>query len=509
MKIQTLHRMKVSDNMFLLIMLLIMVSCSDVSVPNDTNDLAEAVFVPDLTSLVRNPMSGWTLYDDANDYVADSEKYWISQDMAARRFASIFYWRGRWSSLEPQEGIYAWDVDDNFKSLIQGALDRGLKLAFCIYVDGQDNIYNATPDFVREAGAQGYPSHRLWDLEGVDNNWSPYVDDPIFQAKFSNFIKAFAEKFDNPDIVDYVDAFNLGWWGEGHHIKYLNQANKTTVYKWITELYGENFSKIILVTNFGTEMGVEVERKLAVQDQGYIVRRNSLASTWFRDTEIKTLQTFFPETAFVAEGCYWGGNEDTYQPWCDDPLYKDVFTYWDDFYQQSYNDAIRGRANTLDLREVPETKGWTHRALNLVKDFVSKGGYRLTPVIVRWTDEVKLSSEVRIQHTWRNSGVGVCPNNNRRWNYKYKVAFALTDLATDAVAYKYVDDKVEPSVWLYGNDTEYESSFVPDVPPGTYNLKVCIADTSKEGNPPGLSMAVKSIDLCGGWLPIGKLTIKQ
>ena len=105
--------------------------------------------------------------------------------MVARRFSSIFYFRVRWSALEPQEGQYAWNHDENIKALLQGALDRGLKLAFCVYVDGQDNIENATPDFVREAGAQGYASHRLWDPEDVYNNWTPYADGGV-KAIISN-----------------------------------------------------------------------------------------------------------------------------------------------------------------------------------------------------------------------------------------------------------------------------------------------------------------------------------
>ena len=167
-----------------------------------------------------------------------------------------------------------------------------------------------------------------------------------------------------------------------------------------------------------------------------------------------------------------------------------------------------GHANTLDLREVRETRGWTRRALDLVKDFVSKGGYRMTPVSMKWTDQVGLSSEVRIRHKWRNSGVGVCPNNNRRWNYKYKVSFALYDPVKEKIAYRYVEEKAEPSAWLYGSDTEYESVFVPDVARGKYELLVCIADTSKEDVPPGISLAVKNPQMIQGWLKIGELTIQ-
>lgn len=503
MKIRTLNRMM--DFSRLLLLTATLLSCSRSMEPVD-NRLCEVTFEPDLTSLVRNPVSGWTLYDDANDDVSDAQRYWAMQDMAASRFASIFYWRSRWSELEPQEGRYAWDNDENFKALLQGALDRGLKLAFCVYVDGQDNISNATPDFVRDAGANGYPSHRLWDPEGVDNNWSPYVDDPVFQEKFSNFIRAFAEEFDDPDRVDYIDAFNLGWWGEGHHIKYMDPASKASVYQWITRLYGENFHNVILVTNFGTEMGLDYEKRFAVREQDFVIRRNSLGSTWFRDTEIKTVGDFFPGCPFIAEGCYWGSNDDAYQPWSEDPLYKDVFHSWTDFYSQSFNDAIRSHANTLDLREIAETKGWTQRALPLVKEFVSKGGYRFTPVSVSWPYEVTEGSMVKVRHQWRNSGVGMCPNNNRRWNYKYKVSFALFK-GTEKV-WQYVDENTDPSSWLYGKDMTYECEFDPELPCGAYMLSVCVADTSKEGNPPGLALAVKGKD-GRGWLDIGTINISK
>ena len=90
----------------------------------------------DKDSLIRNPASGWILYDDANLAVANAADYWKAQDEAARQHASIFYVRWRWSNYEPTEGHYAWKEDANFKALIQGALDRGLRLSGSIPMAG-------------------------------------------------------------------------------------------------------------------------------------------------------------------------------------------------------------------------------------------------------------------------------------------------------------------------------------------------------------------------------------
>ena len=463
----------------------------------DTPRSKTVYFKADMKSLIRNPAMGWVLYDDAAGNVSKAEEYWNDQGVVADMFGSVFYWRSRWSELEPQEGVYAWEHDENFKAIIKGALDRGLKLAFRVYVDSQDNIRQATPDFVRQAGAQGY----------VNTHWTPYCDDPIFQEKFSNFIKAFAKQFDNPDIVDFIDAYNLGWWGEGHHVQYLDSKNKSSVFKWLTELYGQSFKNVLLVTNFGTEMGFDLEKKFAIDAQGYIIRRDSMGSTWFREDDIKTVLSVFPETAFIAECCYWGGCADSYQPWKDDPLYKNIYTGWPDFYAQAYSDAIAARANMLDLRQAAESRGWTRRARELVDAFMVNGGYRFTPTEISYPEEIRSGVAFTLSHKWENAGVGVCPNNNRRWNYKYHVAFALFSQNGEMVDIQVLDD-AEPSLWLKEKPGKYSSSVTFGAPEGEYKLATAIVDTTQD-NRPGLNLAVKKAVYIEDWLEIGTIKITR
>lgn len=461
------------------------VTGTDVSVP----------FSMDEKSLVRNPMMGWVLYDDACGEVSKADQYWSNMNSVANKYGSIFYWRSRWSELEPEEGVYAWKYDENFKAIIQGALDRGLKLAFRVYVDSQDNAHQATPDYVRKAGAQGY----------INTHWTPYVDDPVFQKKFEIFIRAFAQEFDDPSRVDFIDAYNLGWWGEGHHVQYLNANNKNLVFKWITELYGNAFSNVILVTNFGTEIGFDIEKEFAINRQGYIIRRDSMGSTWFRQSDINTVLSVFPEVPFIAECCYWGGASDDYQPWNEDPLYGNTFKTWVDFYNQAYKDAIAARANALDLRQAVESRGWTRRARDLVDAFVVNGGYRLFPSRIRYPHTIERGKEFLISHQWENGGVGVCPNNNRRWNYKYNVAFALLD-AEGNVVKQCLAEKAEPSTWLKGHVGSYDTSVSFDAARGQYKLATAIVDRTKNDSP-GLNLAVQKGNIHQGWLIIGDITI--
>ena len=216
--------------------------------------------LPETQKLVRNPMAGWAIYGSAgvtSDFWTQIDKMSVpglGATVKASDYASILYIRTGWADLEPQEGLYAWDNNAIIKMLIDGAKARGLKLAFRIVEDSRDKPRNFTPTYVRDAGAQGYVTQT-----GSVSVWSPYPDDPIFQAKYEKFIKAFAAKFDDPDVVDFVDGYGLGKWGESHTVLYLNAANRQSVFDWITNLYLANFKKVPLAINYHRLIGTGLE----------------------------------------------------------------------------------------------------------------------------------------------------------------------------------------------------------------------------------------------------------
>ncbi|WAC39550.1 hypothetical protein [Pedobacter sp. SL55] len=134
----------------------------------------------DSTTVLRNPLNGWVMYAARN---AD-ETYWdteffvpaLGRKVKAIDYASACYIRTSWSSLNPQDGVYAWDnPNSKIAKLIKGAEKRGLPLAFRIVVDGRDQGQN-TPKFVFDAGAKFY-------LENPENpnRQTPYPQDPIFR----------------------------------------------------------------------------------------------------------------------------------------------------------------------------------------------------------------------------------------------------------------------------------------------------------------------------------------
>jgi hypothetical protein len=462
---------------------------------------------PDTVSLIRNPAMGWTLYDDASGGVANAANYWAALDQAARQHASNLYIRWRWTDMEPQEGHYAWMYDNNFKALIQGAKDRGLKLCFRIYMDGKDNLYQATPDFVRLAGAQGYMSKG-----SVDSNWTPYADDPVFQAKFANFVHAFADEFDDPEVVDFIDGYNLGWWGEGNYVTYKNPANATAVLNWIVNLYSTSFQKILLVINLGASTaGRDYVHQFVLEQNGYIMRFDAMGSQWLSTDRKNYLKSIFPGIGFIAESCYWSCNTDDCKPWRTwsnppDNLYNSSST-WKDVYTNTYNQSIAANANCLDLREAVETSGWLSRVPELVQAFKINGGYRLYPSQVSLPAKISLGTSFKIGHQWKNMGVGVCPNNNMRWNNKYKAAFALIEPGTGTVKKILTDANANPANWLKTSYNNYVlDATVENIPPGNYYFAVAIINT--ENNKPGLNIALENPTVINKWIKLSEVTVE-
>ena len=470
----------------------------------------------DKSSLIRNPAMGWALYDDAYDHPANAETYWAAQDSAARKYANIFYIRWRWADFEPEEGKYAWIHNENYKKLIKGALDRNMKLAFRVFMDSRDMGYLSTPQYVKDAGAKGYLDPSAPYL------WSPYPEDPIFREKFEKFIAAFAAEYNKPDIVDYIDGHGLGKWGEGWSV--ITKTNSSgyplntdpsfnEIFEWTLSTYAKYFDKILLCFNFN-DMDWDMQKRIAVNKYGFVLRRDGLGGDSYPD-ERGYAPSLFPKTCFFGEAHYWMVNQKWnpgFNPWLSDKVHGEsgdkLFQSWYDVYKATIDDALAAHANSLDMREEGETIGLLSTAPDQVKRFMLQGGYRFYPYTLSVPDKLKSGSVFQITHSWVNRGVGVCPNNNIRWGYKFKPALALFDLNTKELRKIWIDEKAEPSEWILGKEYKYVmDASAKDIPKGKYLLGLAIVDKTKD-NQPGINLAVISDNRINKWIIVSEVVVE-
>lgn len=474
-------------------------------------------FIPDTTTVLRNPLNGWVMYLGRNW----DENFWQTQGYDTMRvsdtetvkvsdYASTCYIRTSWSSLEPEEGKYTWnDSTARLTKLLKSATDRNMRLAFRIVVDGRDQGQN-TPLYVFDAGASYYTD------PNDESRKSPYPDDSVFQAKYSRFIEAFAEKFDDSYKVDFIDGYGLGKWGEAHSMVYKDYANKARVFEWVTDLYARCFTKVPLVINYHRLVGAnnvtgwgdvapdsEDLLNSAIQ-KGYSLRHDAFGMNgYYQEWEKEFVAKWNFKRPVIMEGGWITGAHHRY--WID-PTGNYREGHSEDVRKGEYQASAEAHVNMMDFRIGDETASWFHKCFDLVKRFVKEGGYRLYPDEVSYPSELRNHEQATLTHRWNNIGWGYCPTNIPQWNQRYKVAVALLG-ADEEVEQVFVDTESDLSQIIKGKPVTYEQKVIlEDVEPGEYVWAIGIVDTT-QGNRIGLQIALQGNLTQSGWAKLGKTTV--
>lgn len=510
----------------------------------------------DLNSILKNPLNGWVMYvsSTADPSYFDTEfTVNTGETVKVRDYATCFYVRAGWKKFNPEPDKYFWQIpDDPLNKLYQRAQELGLPMAFRVVVDGRDQGEN-TPEWVYEKGAAYWPSS---EIPRFSDRKVPDVTDPVWRECYEKFIEAFAEKFNDPTKIAFIDGYGLGKWGEGHNVVYEGLevtgtevdngitytkygdgivSDKTVEYKentmkWITSLYSRCFTKVPLVINYHRQIGhprssgknaqpdSEELLEIAIKN-GYSLRSDAIGMTnndwgyndWERSFVAKwncTGSDLVNRRPVLMEGGYIVSS---HSYWNDPKGYRQGHP--EDVRQGEFDESREARVNMMDFRVGDETKSWFENAFSLVEQFVQEGGYRLYPDLVTVPEKVSIGSDITVTSRWRNAGWGYCPTNIPQWNQKYKVAFALLDMETDSPVYQFVDMDTDLSTWLSSAPTSYTFDIsMKSVAIGGYTWAVGIVDTTlDEGegiHPIGIQVAVNKDSLTeDGWVKLTTVTV--
>ena len=91
-------------------------------------------------------------------------------------------------------------------------------------------------------------------LDNPHSRYQPRYDHPFFQQAFKELVGLLAAEFDGSPLIEFVDTFMYGFWGEGHTWPFGNNPfpdYQTAERTWINmlEVQLEHFSKTPLLTN--------------------------------------------------------------------------------------------------------------------------------------------------------------------------------------------------------------------------------------------------------------------
>lgn len=371
----------------------------------------------DTERVIKNPHKGWYhhLYD--NQVV----RYNIADQVLFDNFPGMdhLYLRLAWSFLEPEEGVYNWELIDD---IVSQYVPKGLGISFSItsketgrfpVVVGQQKkgVQYATPFWVEEAGAKGV----VTENDGV-RSWSPVWDDPVYLQKLDAFHQAFASKYDGKPWVRYVDVASIGEWGEGHTSFSTKIPPTVKEVKANIDVYLKHYKKSLLVATddllFHGKPDADVKElyDYAISN-GLTIRDDSPMVAWYLDLYMDS----------------WSVSH----PYFYDPLYKDKPTilelqhYWavkdeDNNWIGKNGEGILpayGFSGAEIVTKIIETmhatyigyhgyaEEWLADNPDLTKALANRCGYWYFPVEASFENILSKNKENKIQITWLNKGV--------------------------------------------------------------------------------------------------------
>ena len=235
----------------------------------------------DSTRVCNNPHKGWNIHYFSNSITNYGNR--LSPDDSLSDFPGLndIYLRLAWSYLEPEEGRYNWEVID---SVINRWTKWGHTVSFRVTCK-ETQIVFATPEWVMKAGAKGeFIKHK--DLKR--QAWAPDYGDSIFLAKLENFHRAFAARYENRKIIEYIDIGSIGEWGEGHTAYSGWKDVPVEVVKKHIDLYKRCYKKSVLIISDDfigqrdTDDGSDYEIYRYALENGIGFRDDSANVMWYR-----------------------------------------------------------------------------------------------------------------------------------------------------------------------------------------------------------------------------------
>ena len=316
---------------------------------------------------------------------------------------SVVYMRLPWSYLEPEEGVYRWDILD---VKARQWIAAGKKLAFRIAV--MDHTMESIPGWARAVGIKGrrYP-YRF--REGAAEWFEPEWDDPVLLAKHEAFLRAFAKRWDgNPDVA-FVDVGSFGAYGEGHgpslnRLRY--KEGNTNEIDRLAKLHIDMARRclpntyLVISDDVGGSMNLDPDCKIMAyaRSLGIGFRDDSIFCArrpprwWSHEGWARQFAKTLP---VVVETCHHvrrdkaGGGDAKEQAWFPEMLLQNLVEY-----QASY----------YTVQSFPKHLVNTHHA-PILKQLALRIGYRMELREVAFPDRVVAGSPVTIESTWVNVGV--------------------------------------------------------------------------------------------------------
>ena len=393
---------------------------------------------------------------------------------------SIAYFRIYWRFMEPEKGLYRWDMLDR---ALETARSRGQSLLLRIAPYGPTDESDV-PGWYREIVGSG----KDWGFKVLEDKWAVNALDPRYAKCFGRFIRAMGERYDGHPDLEAVDLAIVGAWGEGEGSELLGRPTMEA----LVDAYTDVFRKTPLIALLmDKETNTYAKSQIPV---GWRVDCLGDIGFWADEENGFThMYDYYP-----LEIINFGVQDD----WRSSPLsfeicgtfgrWKEKEGYDRDDVQYIFNEALKWHMSSFNAKSSPVPPEWQ----DLVDDWLRKMGYRFVLRRFSYPDEVKINNKLSFRSWWENKGVAPC--------YK-DFTLALRLKSADHMLVLPTDANIRE--WLPGDIVYDHSVFIPvDLPAGSYEVQVAVVDRLRYEPRVKLAIEGRGDD---GWYPLGTIDVVE
>jgi hypothetical protein len=380
--------------------------------------------------------------------------------------ASIAYLRWYWSTIEPEQGKFRWDIID---LALQEARQHGQTLAIRLmpYSD-----HDPLPDWYRASGARR--ANKPTDKDG--DIWQPDFSDPLYLKYWGEFVAEAGKRYDGNPYLDSVDISSIGYWGEG----WSDYMPPFSAQKPLIDIWLKAFPHTRLLMNFdqpeALDYGTQHGAGWRLDCLGDMQEWKEMLDVYPEQVVRSGIENVWQHSPVSLETC------DTPAGWKRDGL--DV--------KYILGQALRWHVTSLNVKSSPIPPEWRSQ----FEDFEEHMGYRLILRRLEYPTTVRPGSMMPIHMWWLNAGVA--PVYKEYW-----LALELQSKNVEAI----IRIPTDVTKWLPGDAIVDESLYVPDnLSPGTYHVRIALLDPRRDK--PAIRLAIQGRQP-DGWYDMGQMELKQ
>ena len=383
---------------------------------------------------------------------------------------SLAYFRVYWKFMEPEAGVYRWDLLDKALATAQA---RGQTLMLRIAPYGTD-ANNDVPAWYRALIA-GQTMEKNLPVE----KWRVNPENPLYLQRFGGLIRGLGARYDGHPNLELVDVSIVGAWGEGAGAEALTDATRAA----LLDCYLDTFHLTPLVlqlqdpnaTHYALSKRAVGWRADCLGDLGGFSKTWSHMNDYYPQTLVQTgMKDAWQRAPVTLEACwvmqFWKN-----QGWDIDHIIDESLKW--------HISSFNGKSSPVPAEWWPQVNRW-----------LKKMGYRLVlrkftyPALVRRQEKLTFTS------WWENKGVAPCYR-------KFTLALRLrNEQRTETLA-----TNADITSWLPGDNVFDSAVTVPaGLVPGEYELAIALLDPQSMLPKVKLAIQGRAED---GWYRLGTLKV--